>query len=454
MTASLFERTLASAGVLDVFADRSLVAAMLAFEAALAEAAAAEGVVPASAVAPIVAACRAGIDDVETLVAEARSAGSLAIPLVRALTAAVAARDRAAAAYVHWGSTSQDVIDTAMVLVTGRALDLIDVDLARLAGALEALARGHLATPMLARTLLQPAQVASFGFKVVAWLAPLLRARGRIARARRAALRLQLGGAVGTLASFGEKGPAVAARVAERLGVAAADAWHVQRDDWVALGCEVAVLCGSLGKIGTDLALLAQAEVGEVAEPAGKGRGGSSAMPQKQNPIAAMTAIAAGVRGPHHAAALLAAMPQAHERALGEWQAELAEWPALFLAAHGALRALADAFAGLRVDSARMRDNIDRQRGTVFAEAAAALIAPTLGKAKASAAVAALAARAAAGEGDLHRLVCADPAFAAVDAASIDAAFDIDAAARRAGAVASAQLDRLAHSHPRGVDQP
>ncbi|MGZ8260711.1 MAG: lyase family protein [Caldimonas sp.] len=447
---ALFARTLASPAMLDVFGDRALVAAMLDFEAALAEASAAEGLLPAAAVAPIAAACRAGIGDVEPIVAEARSAGSLAIPLVKALTVAVAARDPAAAGWVHWGSTSQDVIDSAMAVATGRALDLIDAEVVRLAGALQALARQHLATPILARTLLQPAQVVSFGFKLVAWIAPLLRARERLALARRRAVRLQLGGAVGTLGAFAGKGPAVARRVAERLGIAAGDPWHVQRDDWAALGCEVAVLCGTLGKIGTDLALLAQAEVGEVAEPSGEGRGASSAMPQKKNPVAAMTAIAAGVRAPQHAAALLAAMRQAHERALGEWQAELASWPAVFLDAHGALIALADAAEGLHVDAGRMRDNIARQRGGVFAEAAAALVAPSLGKARAGAVVGALAARAAAGEGELRDLVRADSAFAAVGADAIDDAFDVDAAARRAGEVAAAALDRLAQSLPPG----
>ena len=428
--------------MLDVFSDRALVAAMLAFEAALADAEAAEGIVPKDAAAAIVAATRADID-VDALVAAARSAGSIAIPLVKTLTAAVAARDPAAAAYVHWGGTSQDVIDTAMVVVTGRALDLVARDLDRLVDALVALARSHRATPVLARTLLQPAQVVSFGFKVVAWVAPLVRARDRIARARDAALKLQLGGAVGTLGALGDKGDAVARRVAERLGIRAADPWHVQRDDWVALGCEVAILCGSLAKIGTDVALLAQGEVGEVAEPAGEGRGGSSAMPQKRNPVAALAAIAAGVRAPQHAAALLASMRQAHERGLGDWQAELAEWPTLFLSASGALVALADAIAGLEVDAARMRANVARQRGTVFAEAAAALIAPALGKQKASSIVGALAARAAAGGGDLDALVRADSAFAAVGADAIAAAFDVDAAARRAGEVAVARLDRL-----------
>jgi len=448
MSASIFERTLASAAMVDVFADRAIVAAMLDFEGALAEAEGAEGVIPPGAVAAIAAACRETLD-VDALVADARSAGSLAIPLVKRLTATVAARDAASAAYVHHGATSQDVIDTAMVLVTKKALVLIDADLERLSASLLALARAHIATPMLARTLMQPAQVISFGFKIVAWLAPLLRARERIARAQAAALRLQLGGAVGTLSSLGDKGPAVASRLAARLGLAAADgAWHVQRDDWVALGCEVAVLCGSLGKIGGDVALLAQAEVGEVAEPSGVGRGGSSAMPQKRNPVAAMTAIAAALRAPHRAAALLATMAPAHERGLGEWQAELAEWPSLFLAAHGALVALADAFDALEVNAGRMRDNIERQRGTVFAEPTAALLVASLGKAKAHELLATLSARAMSEGSDLRSLLRAEPALRGVDAGALDAAFDVDAAARRAGALAAAQLDRLAPSLP------
>jgi 3-carboxy-cis,cis-muconate cycloisomerase len=450
MTASLFARTLASAAMSEVFADRSLLAAMLEFEAALARAQAAEGVIPASALAPIVAASREPVDDIDALVQEARSAGTLAIPLVKQLTARVARHDGAAAAFVHYGSTSQDAIDTAMVLATRRALDLIDADLARLAGSLQALARAHLATPMLARTLLQPAQVISFGFKIVAWLAPLERARERLLQARGRALKLQFGGAVGTLASLGDKGPAVARRLAELLGLSCGDgAWHVQRDDWVALGCDVAVLCGSLGKIGRDLALLAQAEVGEVAEPTGSGRGGSSAMPQKRNPVAAMTAIAASIRAPQHAAALLAAMGQAHERGLGEWQAELAEWPSLFLETHGALVALADACARLDVDAARMRSNVDRLRGTVFAEAAAALLVPSLGKAKAHELLATLSARAVREGADLRALLGAAPESRGIDGAALDAAFDVDAAAQRAGALAARQLDRLAPSSPR-----
>lgn len=446
MTASLFERTLARPAMLAVFGDDALVEAMLAFESALVEAEAAAGAIPPSAVAPIVAACRTRFD-VEAIVVEARLAGSFAIPLVKQLTARVAESDVAAAGFVHWGSTSQDVIDSAMAQVTQRALALIDDELVRLIEALLALARRHLATPILARTLMQPAQVISVGFKLVAWIAPLVRARSRLA-AWCAALKVQLGGAVGTLATLGDAGPAVARGVADRLGLSPGDgAWHTQRDEWVALGCEVALLCGSLGKIGRDLALLAQGEVGEVAEPAGAGRGGSSAMPQKRNPVAAMIAIAAATRAPHQAAALLAAMGQEHERGLGGWQAELAEWPALFIGAHGSVAALADAAAGLEVDAARMRDNIERQHGAVFSEAAAAVVAGAVGKSAAHALLARLAAQATTASGGLQSLlvdaVANDATLAAVDANALAAAFDIDAAARRAGAIASVQLDAL-----------
>jgi 3-carboxy-cis,cis-muconate cycloisomerase len=370
---TIFERTLGTADVEAAFADVQVVVAMLAFEAALAQAEAEEGLVPKDAAAAIAAACRGAPFDVEWIVNEARRAGALAIPLVQQLRDRVAAAAPDAAAFVHQGSTSQDVIDTAMVLVTREALELIDADLDRLIDALTALARRHLETPMLGRTLMQSAEVASFGHEVVGWLVPLARSRERLRQAGEAALQLQLGGAVGTLGALGDKGPAVARRVGEKLGLPVpAGAWHAQRDAWVALGCSVAVLCGALGKVGRDLALLAQGEVGEVREARQAGRGTSSAMPHKRNPVAAMVAIAAATRAPQLAATLLAAMPQAHQRGLGDWQAELAAWPPLFIAAHGAARALADACAaGLEVDAIRMRDNIDVHLQAIGASAEA-----------------------------------------------------------------------------------
>jgi 3-carboxy-cis,cis-muconate cycloisomerase len=445
MTAAMFDRVLSTAAVAEVFSDAALVQGMLDFEAALARAQAAEGVIPGAAAAPIVASCRVEHFDLPALVAAGAVAGTLAIPLVKQLTARVAIDDAAAAGSVHWGSTSQDVIDTAMVLATRQALALIDTRLGDLLDAVLALEAEHGSAPMLGRTLMQPALVISFGFKLIAWAAPLVRARERLRRAAEAALKLQLGGAVGTLSVMGDRGAAVARRMADDLQIGLAPgAWHTQRDEWVALGCEIGLLCGSLGKIATDIALLAQGEVGEVAEPGCDGRGGSSAMPHKRNPVASMTALAASLRAPHRVAALLAAMPQAHERGLGDWQAELAEWPGLFMSAHGAVTALADAAAGLIVDGDRMRRNIDALGGVVFAEAAAMLLARHLGKARAQALLESLSRRAVSEQRPLLQItqeaVAATATLGAKIAADdLRAAFDADAAARQAGASVQAQ---------------
>ncbi len=381
MSVSIFDSFLTTPEMIAVFDDAAIVQGMFSFEQALSQAQADEGLLPAAAARAIGAVCNAQLYDIGAIVTAGRRAGSLAIPLVKELTKTVALYDAGAATHVHWGSTSQDVIDTAMVLATRDALQLLDEGLVRLNGHLFELAERHLATPVLARTLMQPAQVTSFGFKLAGWLAPLVRARARLRECAERALQLQLGGAVGTLAVMGEQGPAVAARVAGALGLKVADAaWHTQRDEWVRLGLEVAVLTGSLGKIATDLSLMAQGEIAELAEPSGDGRGGSSAMPHKRNPVSSMIALAAATRTPHHAGALLSSMGQQHERGLGNWQAELAEWPALFLGAHGALSALGDAFAALSVDPARMLKNIDALHGLVFAEAASIYLAATIGR--------------------------------------------------------------------------
>ena len=381
---SPFEGFLSTAEMGEVFGQESIVQAMLDFEAALARAQGEVGMIPAFAAEEIARHCRAEFFDAGAIVADSRSAGSLAIPLVKRLTERVAAHDAEAGRYVHWGSTSQDVVDTAMVLATGRALALIEVDLAALIRSLVSLYERHGDAPILARTLMQPAQVVSVGLKLAAWAAPLARARERLAAAAKNALHLQFGGAVGTLSVMGEQGPTMAAKVAAQLGLGLpVAAWHTQRDEWLSLGTQVGILCGSLGKIARDWALMAQGEIGELAEPSGGGRGGSSAMPHKRNPVASMVAIAAAGRAPHRVAALLAAMDQEHERGLGNWQAELAEWAGLFISTHGGLRALAEAAAGLSLDAAQMRANIDRLQGLVFAETLSMRLARAIGKSKA-----------------------------------------------------------------------
>ena len=453
MSVSLFDGFLTTQEMIGVFDDGAVVQAMFSFEAALARAQAAEGMLPDSAARAIGAVCQAPLYDIPALVHASRRAGSLAIPLVKELTRTVALYDQQASTFVHFGSTSQDVIDSAMVLVTRDAVALLDAGLAQLIPTLLSLAERHLDTPVLARTLMQPALVTSFGFKAANWCAPMLRARARLKTAAARALQLQLGGAVGTLSAMGGKGQAVAQHMAAELGLACPDAaWHTQRDEWVRLGLEVAVLTGSLGKLATDLSLMAQGEIAELAEPAGAGRGGSSAMPHKRNPVAAMLALAASRRTPFAAGALLGAMGQAHERALGDWQAELAEWPGLFLSAHGALIALNEAMAGLQVDAVRMRANIDTQHGMVYAEAVAAYLGSFIGRPAAHQMLEHLSATAAREQREL-----ADVASDAietderlrgkVDHAKWQALFDPVAACAPAAALARQQLAALQQTH-------
>ena len=366
---SIFEGFLSTPEVMQAFGERSFVEAMLCFEAALARAQAAAGMIPESAAQSIIGTCKVELFDVAKIVRESARAGSLAIPLVASLKETVGLFNPAAVAHVHRGCTSQDAIDTAMALVTRGALELIEADVAISVQALLALAQRHASTPMLARTLTQPASVTSFGLKCVGWAAPLVRSLARLRLVAPKALQLQLGGAVGTLAAMNGKGEQITTLMADDLKLTRPVAsWHTQRDEWVALGCELGLLTGSLGKIARDLVLLGQfevAEVAEVAEPVEPGRGGPANMPHKDNPVACMVAIAAAQRAPQRVAALLAAMPQEHERALGAWQAELAEWPALVMSTHGSARALAGALPGLQVDTARMRSNLDAMRATL-----------------------------------------------------------------------------------------
>jgi 3-carboxy-cis,cis-muconate cycloisomerase len=459
MAELVFESFLSTPDATALFGEASVLQAMLDFEAALARAQGAEGVIPAEAVAAIAAACRSDLLDLPAIVAASGRAGSLAIPLVKKLTDAVSRIDADAAGYVHWGSTSQDVIDTALVLASRRALALIDRDLTALIAALLDLADAHGDAPVLARTLMQPAQVVSFGFKLVGWIAPLVRGQQRLRAAGLAALRLQLGGAVGTLAVMGDKANAVAQRVAAELKLTLpAGAWHTQRDQMVSLACEVGVLVGSLGKIAKDISLLAQGEVAELAEPSGSGRGGSSAMPHKRNPVGSMIVLAAALRVPHRVSALLAAMVQEHERGLGNWQAELAETAGLYITAHGAVNALAGVAGGLQVDAPRMLSNIAALQGLVFAEAVSMHFATRIGKSQAHALLERLSQEVVASgrhlrELTLDALARDDSLGGVIHADEVRALFDPEHAAQRAVDVAAPQLASLREQALAGVSQ-
>jgi len=372
------------------FGDAALIAAMARFEAALAHALADAGIAPRAAAERIAACCAAlepvGPFDPAVLAPAARRAGTLAIPFVRALTGAVARDDPAAARWVHWGATSQDVIDTALALQSDAAGHELLAELTRIGDVLALLADSHRQTMMTGRTLLQPAAPVAFGWKVAVWLAPLPRLRMRLALALEDLRVIQFGGAAGTRAALGGAGDAVAGALAARLELADPGiAWHATRDRVGRLGAELALAAGALAHIGRDLSLLMQGEVGEVFEPSGEGRGGSSAMPHKRNPVGSMLALQAGLRAPGLAATLLAQQAGEHERGLGTWQADWWTLGGLFECAGSAAAAIGETLDGLRVDAAAMRTNLQRTRGFVHAEAVTVALAATLGRPQAQA---------------------------------------------------------------------
>jgi 3-carboxy-cis,cis-muconate cycloisomerase len=382
MSHRLIDGFSSTAALSAVFSDGAVISAMLRFEAALAAAQARLGLIPQSAASAIAKVDRM---DADSFAEEARSSASLAIPFVKALTERVRQIDPQASGFVHWGATSQDVLDTALVLLLREARQVLTQDHVRLERAHRGLSERHAQTVMLARTVLQPALPTTFGYKVAGWYGGVHRSWRRLSQAFDEALQLQFGGAAGTLAAYGTRGPELAAEVASVLALAEPGApWHTQRDRLGSLMAECGVYAGGLAKIARDVSLLMQAEVAEVSERGG----GSSAMPQKRNPAGSVVALAAAGVVPGLVASFLASMPQEHERAVGGWQSE---WPTVAGVIQGtgsALAAIADAIEGLSVDPDRMRANLEATRGAVFAEKVVMLLAPRMGRAAAQSAVA------------------------------------------------------------------
>lgn len=375
---------LSSAAMRAVCDDATFLQHMLNVEAALARAEAATGVIPKAAAAPIAAACRTDRIDIATLAEAATRAGNLAIPLVKALTAEVAKSDAEAARYVHWGATSQDIIDTATMLMLRAAIDALLADLDHAIAGFAKLAATHRNTAMVARTWLQHALPMPFGLKLAEYAAALHRSRARLKTLRDHGLALQFGGAAGTLAALGDKGLAVSEALANELQLPVPDApWHTHRDRIAEAASVFAILAGTCGKIARDVSLLMQTDVGEAFEPAGAGRGGSSTMPHKRNPVAAASALAAATMAPNLAATIFAAQVQEHERSAGPWHAEWPTLPTLMLVTSGALNAIVDIAEGLEVHIERMRANLDTTHGLIMAEAVTMALAEKLGKADA-----------------------------------------------------------------------
>ena len=387
---------------------------MLDFEAALARAEAATGVIPANAPGPIANACKAELFDLAALAEAATRSGNLAIPLVKALTASVAKVDADAARYVHWGATSQDAIDTAMMLTLRAAIEALLGDIDRAVAGFAMLARTHRHTAVVARTWLQHALPMPFGLKLAEYAAALHRSRKRLQRLKRETLALQFGGAAGTLAALGDKGWPVAERLAQELKLPLPDApWHTHRDRIAEAASVLAIVAGSCGKIARDVSLMMQTDVAEAFEPAGEGRGGSSTMPHKRNPVAAATALAAATMAPNLAATIFAAQVQDHERSAGPWHAEWPTLPTLLLVTSGGLAAIVDIAEGLEVDVARMRLNLDATGGLIMAEAVTMALAEKIGKSDAHHLIEAASKKAVAEKKHLRDVLSADAGITA-----------------------------------------
>jgi 3-carboxy-cis,cis-muconate cycloisomerase len=375
---AIFGGLFTTAAMRAVFADQARLQRMLDVEAALARAQARLGLVPPAAADEIAAKARLERFDLEAIRRGTELAGYPIVPLVKALSEAC---EGDAGRYVHWGATTQDIVDSELMLQIRDALTLIEADLDAILRRLAELAQQFRDTPMAGRSHLQQALPITFGFKCAVWLSALQRHRRRLETLRGEILVVQFGGAVGTLASLAEDGIAVLAALAEELDLAVPPiAWHVARDGLAEAVCFLGLLTGSLGKLATDVALLMQTEVGEVAEPHKEGRGGSSTMPQKRNPIACEFILAAAKNVRQLVPVMLDAMLQDHERATGPWHAEWLALPQAFALTAGALHHTRALLEGLSVDPAHMRRNLDLTRGMIMAEAVMMALAPALGR--------------------------------------------------------------------------
>lgn len=377
----LFDAYFSQPQMSEIFSDHGRLQGMLDFEAALARAEASTGLIPAEVVEDIQAGCRAELFDFAELAVAIGNAGNSAIPLVKALGKKIAARNPTAERYVHMGATSQDVMDSGVVLQLREAIVLLERDLAELAESLARQAQRYAVTPLAGRTWLQQATPVTLGMKIAGWLGAITRHRQRLQELKPRLLSLQFGGASGTLAALGAQALPVAEALAHELQLSLPEQpWHTQRDRLVEFASWLGLIAGSLGKMGRDISLLMQTEVGEVFEPAAAGKGGSSTMPHKRNPVGAAVMISASVRAPGLVATMFAAMPQEHERSLGLWHAEWETLPELCCLVSGSLQQALQVIPALEVNAEQMLTNLDSTRGLVLAEAVSIALAQRIGR--------------------------------------------------------------------------
>ena len=444
----LFDSLFRSEDIEKVLSDRSCLQGMLDFEAALARAEARAGVIPPSAAAAIAPQCEADLFDVAALSRGARLSGNVAIPLVKALTALVARDNKDAAGYVHWGATSQDAIDTGCVLQLHQALKVVASDLDRLAQGLAELATKHRSTIVVGRTWMQQALPTTFGVKVAGWLDAVDRHRERLRETQRCAVVLQFGGAVGTLAALGNRGPEVAKLLAQDLALELPEIpWHSHRDRLAEVATTLGLCVGTLGKIAKDISLHSQTEVAEVFEPPEMGRGRSSTMPHKRNPVTSAVVLSAATRIPGLVSTMLTAMTQEHERGLGGWHAEWETLPEIVSLSAGALQQMAEIVPKLEIDAERMKANLEDTHGLIFAEAITVALAAKMGKVAAHEVVESACERARKEKRHLRDVILGDDqAKTHLSSADLDGLFD----PRRNLGAAEEFVDRVVAASKRG----
>jgi 3-carboxy-cis,cis-muconate cycloisomerase len=366
------------------FTDDAIIGYMLRFEAALAKAQAKHGIIPVTAAKIIEDFCKVENVNKEQLVAEAGLGGNINIPLIKQLTGLVKQADADAAKYVHFGATSQDVIDTAMMLQCRDSVRVIANDLVLLIKQLAAIAQAHRNTIMIGRSFMQHARPITFGHKVAGWLNALLRSQAAIKTLLEEGFVLQFGGAVGTLSSMQERGLQVGDEMAEILSLKnPSKPWHTERDYFATIATILGILTGNIGKIAKDISLLTQTEIAEVFEPSAKGKGGSSTMPHKRNPVGCIAILSNATRVPSLVGTILSCMVQDHERATGLWHAEWETLSDIIMLTAGAVNKAVDVTNGLEVDKEKMLRNLELTNGLIYAENVSMALTGKLGKATA-----------------------------------------------------------------------
>jgi 3-carboxy-cis,cis-muconate cycloisomerase len=364
-----------------LFTNEATIGYLLQFESALAQAQAKHGMIPQTCADIISKNCVIENIDIQVLISQVGLGGNACIPLVKQLTKVVKSKNEEASGYVHFGATSQDMIDSSMMLQAKEAVIIFQKDLQIVINQLQILSENHQQTPMIGRSFMQQAKPITFGFKVDIWLDGLNRSKERIERILEDNFVVQLGGAVGNKSAFGEYGANISETLATILNLKNTKlSWHTQRDRIVEIASVLGILTGTISKIAKDISLMMQTEIGEVFESSEEGKGGSSTMPHKRNPVSCIAILANAQRIPNLVATMLACMTQDHERATGQWHAEWETFSQIIQLTGGTLHQAVNLTNGLEVNALNMSKNLETTNGLIYAESISLALSKFIGK--------------------------------------------------------------------------